>query len=211
MAIGDITDSSGKVIRRSPIKKPSGGYYGGSSSSSTSTGGSSRGSGTIPRKIVTVNKESSITIETAGGVKTWKGDPTNTAAISAWKQSYEPGYKSQIISPRDSNGKYTSDPQLMVTHTILTKEQQAKEIAIELKSETKVPEGIIQYLQKVILKPVQDKLHTNPPTAVTDTKRIAGDNTNTSRLNTEFIGKISTVTVALGVIIFFSLHLLNKK
>lgn len=210
MAIGDITDSSGKVVRRSPIKKPSGGYYGGSSSSG-STGGSTSGSGTIPRTIVASPKESSITIETAGGVKTWKGDPTNTAAISAWKQSYEPGYKPQIISPRDSSGNYTSDPKIMVTHTIITKEQQAKEIAISLKGETKVPEGIIQYLQKVLLKPVQEKLHTNPPTAVTDTTRIAGNGTITSRLNTEFIGKISAVTIATFVIIFISLNLLNKK
>ena len=112
MAVGDITNSSGKVVRSVKIKKPSGGYYSNSgytssgakkkkTSSKTSSGSSKViAKSAIPQLIQTK--------DTKGNVKTWKGDPKDTAAIKAWKDSYKPGYKSQIISPRDDQGNYDS-------------------------------------------------------------------------------------------------------
>jgi hypothetical protein len=149
-------------------------------------------------------KENTMTIiQTSGGIRTWKGDPTNQAAIAAWKSSYQTGYKSQIISPRDSSGNYTSDPIKTVTHTIISKEQQANEIVTSLKSETAVPASIIQSLGKTLGIAINKVTHRDAPTGITDTKRITGDNTVGGYGLT--VKNLPFIVIAIAVIIIGSI------
>lgn len=167
---------------------PTGGSSGGSSSSST------------PRNITEVT--TTTTIQTSSGTKTWKGDPTDLGAIAAWKASYEPGYTSQIISPRDSSGSYTSDPSKIETYSIISKEQQAKEIAVSLKGETGVPASIVQSLAKTLGAVVERVTHRDAPTYITDTKRITGDNTVGGAGNLVSKMPAMVILLILGIIAF---------
>lgn len=141
-------------------------------------------------------------IQTSSGTRTWKGDPTDTAKIAAWKSSYQTGYTSQIISPRDSSGNYTSDPNKTVTHTIISKEQQANEIVTSLRTETAVPASIVQSLGKTLGITIQKVTHRDAPTGITDTKRITGDNTVGGA--GDLIGKVPAIFIllVLGIIAF---------
>ena len=145
-----------------------------------------------------------VTIETPGGTRTWRGDPTDTGKIEAWKSSYQTGYQSQIISPRDSGGNYTSNPKEIETYSMISKEQQAKEIASTLKSETAVPAGIVQSLAKILGVVVDRITHKNPPIGITDTKRITGDNTAGGN---ELMYKIPSVLILAVLAIIAFVHI----
>lgn len=170
---------------------------------SSPIGGSSSSSSSTSRNITEVI--TTTTIQTTSGTKTWKGDPNNLGAITAWKASYEPGYTSQIISPRDSSGNYTSNPKEIEQYSIISKEQQAKEIAVSLKGETGVPTSIVQSLAKTLGAAKEKITHKNAPTGITDTKRITGDNTvggyDLTTINLPFIAIAITVIIIGSIII----------
>ena len=135
----------------------------------------------------------------------WKGDPNDKTAIEAWKKSYGAGYTPRIISPRDSDGKYTSDPKKTVGYISMDKVTHAKEIAIALQSESNIPISIIDSLQKT-LAGVKDSRTTNAPTATTLTKTKKEEST-TRNLTDMNSGKVIGVIIALFVIIFGVLKL----
>ena len=175
----------------------------------SSSGSSSSGSTSEPRNINEVIT-TTTTIQTSSGEKTWKGDSTDTVAIAAWKASYDPGYTTQIISPRDSSGNYTSVTSKTVGYTVLSQEQQAKEIAIQLQGEVDVPNSIIQTLAKRLRDTVSEITHQNPPTGITDTTRITGDGTFTGRDILTDVNKLGAIGIAVLIIVIISFKLMKK-
>ena len=175
----------------------------------SSSGSSSSGSTSEPKNINEVI--TTTTIITSSGEKTWKGDPTDTVAIAAWKASYDSGYTTQIISPRDSSGNYTSDTSETVGYTVLSQEQQAKEIAIQLQTEVAVPNSIIQTLQKRLNDTISEITHQNPPTNITDTTRITGDRTITGRDILTDVNKLGAIGIALLIIVLATFKLIKMK
>lgn len=137
----------------------------------------------------------------------WKGDPNDKVAIEAWKASYEPGYTPEIISPRDSSGKYTSDPSKTVSFITMDKEAHAKEIAIALQSEPKIPMNIVDYLTKTLSKVKEGTISTAPvATTLTKTK---GEEKTTRTLTTISSNKFGAIVIA-GLIVVLGLLHLNK-
>ncbi|MCK5520318.1 MAG: hypothetical protein KAI81_04335 [Candidatus Marinimicrobia bacterium] len=141
--------------------------------------------------------------------RTWKGDPNDTVAIEVWKKSFEPGYVPQIISPRDSGGKYTSDPNKTESYITMDKETHAKEIAISLQKEPIIPTSIIDYFVKT-LGGVKNELITPPPTATTLTKTKEDEDTSRN-LTSLTPNKYAAIVGALLVVIFGSLYLGSTK
>lgn len=140
---------------------------------------------------------------------TWKGDPNDKVAIAEWRRSYEPGYIPKIISPRDKNGKYTSDPSKTVGYITMDKETHAKEIAIALQNEPNVPTSIVDYLTKT-LSNVKKGMVEAAPVATTLTK-TKGEEQKGRNLTDVTPGKLAAVVVALFVVIFGVLYLDSTK
>ena len=113
-------------------------------------------------------------------------------------------YTPTIISPRDSSGNYTPDITKTVGYTILSQEQQAKEIAVALKSETGVPANIVQSLAKTLGAVMEKITHKNPPIGITDTKRITGDDTIGGN---ELMYKIPSVLILAVLAIIAFMHI----
>lgn len=171
-----------------------------STSKKTKSSSKKTKSKSTPRNIQDDIVSTTITIK--GKTKTWKGDPSNSAAIAEWKASYEPGYVPKIISPRDSSGKYTSDPGKTVTYISMDQVTHAKEIAIALQGESNVPTSIIDYLRKTL----SGVPKTNPPTAITVTNSTE-DETVARSITSALKGKLTAAVIAIGIIIFFLLKL----
>ena len=121
----------------------------------------------------------------------------------------EPGYVPQIISPRDSGGKYTSDPNKTESYITMDKETHAKEIAISLQKEPIIPTSIIDYFVKT-LGGVKNELITPPPTATTLTKTKEDEDTSRN-LTSLTPNKYAAIVGALLVVIFGSLYLGSTK
>ena len=132
----------------------------------------------------------------------WSEYQAKKAADAIKGGSYSSNYTSQIISPRDSSGSYTSDPSKIETYSIISKEQQAKEIAVSLKGETGVPASIVQSLAKTLGAATEKIIHKDAPTHITDTKRITGDNTIGGA--GDLVGKVPAILIllVLGIIAF---------
>ena len=173
-------------------------------SSSSSKKSSSKSSSSTPRVIT--DNTSITTIKTSSGTKTWKGDPKDAAGIANWKKSYEPGYKSTIISPRNSKGNYTSDPKKTVGYITMDKVTHAKEIAIALQNEPKIPMSIIDSLQKTLGKIKEEIIETHPPTATILTKTKEGEETGRN-LTSMTKGKFGAIVGAGLILVIFLLKL----
>ena len=136
---------------------------------------------------------------------TWKGDPNDAVKKAAWEKSFEPGYKPQIISPRDKDGKYTSNPEKTVGYITMDKQTHAREIAIALQSEPNVPMSIIDSLKKT-LGVVQEGMEEPAPTATTLTKTKGEEETGRT-LTSMTKGKFGAMVIAGLVGIFLLLKL----
>lgn len=154
------------------------------------------------------SSSSSPTSSTARDVKdlpTWKGDPNDKVAIANWQASYEPGYTPKIISPRDSSGKYTSDPAKTVGYITMDKVTHAKEIAIALQNEPNIPTSIADYLVKTLAS-VKDSLVEPAHTAIVLTK--TKEEEQKPRTLTQITpNKFAAIVAALAILIYGLLYL----
>ena len=144
--------------------------------------------------------------DSKGIERVWKGDPMAETQIAQWKKSYQGGYKPTVISPRTSGGSFAGNKKETAGYEVLSREEQAVEIAQSLKGETNIPVGIIQTLQKT-LKPIADKLHTTEAPVATDTRAQTGGLGATASIMGLNPAKMVAVTLAGFVIIFGVLHL----
>ena len=140
---------------------------------------------------------------------TWKGDPNDAVKKAAWEKSFEPGYKPQIISPRDKDGKYTSDPKKTTGYITMDKQTHAREIAISLQNEPNVPMSIVDYLKET-LGVVQEGMKEPAPTATTLTKTKGEEETGRT-LTSMTKGKFGAIVIAGLVIVVFLLKLGQTK
>ena len=187
--------SGGKCRKYFPVKKKVRFGYDDKGRKYGSTKKSSPGVGKVARNIKTL--------------PTWKGDPNDAVKKATWEKSFEPGYKPQIISPRDKDGKYTSDPKKTTGYITMDKQTHAREIAIALQSEPNVPMSIIDSLKKT-LGVVQEGMEESAPTATTLTKTKGEEETGRT-LTSMTKGKFGTMVIAGLVGIFFLLKLGQTK
>ena len=197
---GSYTRPSGSGLTKKTYTTPKKKSTSSSKKKSRSSSSKKIKPGSTPRNIQDDIVSTTITVK--GKTKTWKGDPSNAAAIAEWKRSYEPGYVSKIISPRDSSGKYTSNPAKTVTYISMDQVTHAKEIAIALQGESNVPTSIIDSLRKTLAGVPK----TNPPTGITMTNSTQ-DETVARSITSAIKGKLTAVVIAMVIIIFFLLKL----
>ena len=166
----------------------------------------------VIKPVIEVIKEEEIkmitTTDKSGKIHVWKGDPNAITQIAQWKASYNTGYKPTIISPRNNTGTYTSDRNKTESFQVLSREEQAIEIATDLKKESKIPLSITQSLQKT-LTPVYEKLKKQPHTAVDNRSQTGGLGSEPQHIMGMTTGKLAGVTIA-GFIIILGLGFLNK-
>ena len=125
---------------------------------------------------------------------------------STQKVAAETGHT--ILSPRDSSGQYTSDLTKTTGYVELSQEAHAKEIAVALKSESNVPVGIVQTVAKKLGINTDKYFTTNPPTGITNTTRITGDDTVQNR--NILTGSSPDRLIAMGIATLFIVVLLFK-
>ena len=197
---GAYTRPSGSGLTKKTYTTPKKKSTSSSKKKKSRSSSSSSSSSIPPRNIQDDIVSTTITVN--GKTKTWKGDPSDSAAIARWKTSYEPGYVAKIISPRDSSGKYTSDPSKTVTYISMDKVTHAKEIAIALQGESNVPTSIFDSLRKTLAGVPK----TNPPTAITVTNSTE-DETVARSITSAIKGKLTAAVIAMAIIVFFLLKL----
>ena len=164
---------------------------------------------TTKKKTSSSSSSSRSTARDVKDLPTWKGDPNDKVAIANWKASYEPGYTPKIISPRDSNGKYTSDPAKTVGYITMDKVTHAKEIAIALQNEPNIPTSIVDYLNKTLAS-IKDSLVEPAHTATVLTK-TKGEEQKPRTLTQITPNKFAAIVVALAVLIYGLLYLGSTK
>jgi hypothetical protein len=149
---------------------------------------------TIPREIKVTIPEGRV----------WKGVPGG-AAEAAWRKSFEPGYKPQVISPRDAQGGY--DPSGS-TFAILTEKEQASEIAVSLGKEGKpIPTSLMETLKEKLGIASNDVKKTQPPTNVTLSKPTAKTDMTGRNLINKYTDGLKADPNIVGIIIVIVLGL----